>query len=164
MTQQDARPKQTQFWLVKTEPQTFSIEDLRRSPNHTTRWDGVRNYQARNFLRDALQVGDGVLIYHSMAKPLAIVGRGVVVRSGYPDPSQYDPESPSFDPRAVEAAPRWFSVDIQWQCTFAVPVQRAALIACGQLDDLMLLARGSRLSVQPVAARAWGLILAMGEG
>ncbi len=155
---------QRAFWLLKTEPKTFSLADLKASPKHTTRWDGVRNYQARNHLRDDLKVGDGVLIYHSCAAPLSIVGTAEVVRSGYPDPSQFDPESPYFDGDATKSAPRWWCVDVQWRSTFASPVLRSELAHRPECADFMLLRRGSRLSVQPVPERAWGLILALSQG
>lgn len=151
-------------WLLKTEPETFSLADLHGAPKRTTRWDGVRNYQARNFLRDSMQVGDPVLIYHSRTQPLAIVGTAEVTRAGYPDPSQFDPQSPYFDPLARETAPRWFCVDIVWRSTFAEPVTRAKLLGRPECDDMVLLKPGSRLSVQPVSSRAWGLILALAQG
>lgn len=157
-----AQPPQS-FWLVKTEPNTFSHQDLYASPERTTRWDGVRNYQARNFLRDGMQLGDGVLVYHSCTKPLAIVGTAQVTRTAYPDPSQFDPKSPYFDAAAAHEAPRWYCVDLSWRSTFARPVTRDALSVHPECDDMWLLRPGSRLSVQPVSPGAWGLILALAQ-
>jgi len=162
MSPTQTRPRQ--YWLLKTEPQTFSIDDLRRAPKQTTPWDGVRNYQARNILRDAMAVGDGVLIYHSCAKPLAIVGRAEVTSDSYPDPSQFDPQNPYFDGAATAQNPRWFARDITFVEAFKRPVLRDVLAHLPQCADLPLLRRGSRLSVQPVAHAAWGLILALSEG
>jgi len=156
------RPRQ--YWLLKTEPHTFSIDDLRCAPKQTTPWDGVRNYQARNILRDAMAVGDGVLIYHSCAKPLAIVGRAEVTSPSYPDPSQFDPQSPYFDGAATEQKPRWFARDITFKEAFTRPILRDLLAQMPECADLMLLRRGSRLSVQPVPDHAWGLILALSGG
>jgi predicted RNA-binding protein with PUA-like domain len=152
------------YWLLKTEPHTFSLDDLRRSPKQTTTWDGVRNYQARNILRDAMAVGDGVLIYHSCAQPLAIVGRAEVTSPSYADPSQFDPLSPYFDGAATAQKPRWFARDITFKEAFGRPVLRHTLAQMPEFADLMLLRRGSRLSVQPVSEDAWGLILALRGG
>lgn len=160
----DAAAEAANYWLLKTEPESFSIADLQAAPKQTTRWDGVRNYQARNLLRDSLQVGDGVFIYHARAKVLAIVGTAVVSRAGYPDPSQFDAHSPYADASSPPQAPRWYAVDVRHRATFARPVSRDSLIRHGGFADLMLLRRGVRLSVQPVSARAWGLILALGRG
>ena len=151
-------------WLLKTEPHVFSLDDLKGAKDRTTRWDGVRNYQARNLLRDALKLHDPVLIYHSSTKPLAIVGTARVVREGYPDPTQFDPSSPYHDPGAKPQAPRWYAVDVQYTGHFTVPVLRTTLAQHPELCDLPLLQKGQRLSVQPVPPQAWGLILALGGG
>jgi len=146
-------------WLFKSEPGTYSIDDLARDGR--TSWEGVRNYQARNLLRDELQVGDPVLFYHSSAKPLAIVGLARVVRSGYPDPSAADPSSEHHDPAQDPAVPRWYTVDLEFVAKFAEPVTRDALLARPELAGMMLLQRGSRLSVQPVTDAEWRCVLGL---
>lgn len=151
------------FWLVKTEPTSFSIEALAASPRQTTCWDGVRNYQARNMLRDDIAIGDGVLIYHSRRPPMAIVGTARVTRAGYPDPSQFDPNDDHFDPQSPSDAPRWFGVDIRLDKIFDRPVTRPQLREVPQLATLMVLQQGSRLSVQPVHAAHWAIICRMGQ-
>jgi predicted RNA-binding protein with PUA-like domain len=148
-----------QFWLFKSEPDVFSIDDLARAPRQTTCWDGVRNYQARNFLRDSIQIGDGVLFYHSSSDPLAIVGTARVVRAGYPDQTAFDAKSPHFDPKSDPANPTWYMVDIQLEAVFPEPLPRARLQKLPALKTMMLLQRGSRLSVQPVSAAEWQTIL-----
>lgn len=139
-----------QYWLFKSEPNTFSFDDLRKAPDQTTLWDGVRNYQARNFLRDQVQVGDTVLFYHSSTQPLAIAGTAKVVRTGYPDPTQFDEDGPYFDPKATVQAPRWYVVDVQADLTFDAPVTRAELAEIPECGKMVLLQKGSRLSIQPV--------------
>lgn len=154
----------TGYWLVKTDPETFGLADLRTSPARTTRWDGVRNYQARNFLRDAMKTGDGVLLYHSSVEPPAVVATSVVVRPGYPDPTQFDRSSPGFDPAATPDAPRWFAVDLRLDEEFASPVSLARLRAEKGLANMVLLRKGSRLSVQPVTREEWRIVLRLGRG
>lgn len=146
------------FWLFKSEPTEFSIDDLARSPKQTTCWDGVRNYQARNLLRDDMQVGDGVLFYHSSTDPTAVVGLCEITRAGYPDHTQFDPKSPHFDPKAKAAEPRWFMVDIRLVATLARPMSLEELRTKKGLEKMVLLQRGSRLSVQPVTAAEWQVI------
>lgn len=146
------------YWLMKTEPSTFSISDLQECPKHTTAWEGVRNYQARNLLRDEFQVGDGVLFYHSSCDEPAIMGTANVVRAGYPDPSQFDRKSKYFDDKADLKGPRWFLVDIQLEKIFKNPVALMTLRTIPELKDMMLLKRGSRLSVQPVTGKEWKVI------
>jgi predicted RNA-binding protein with PUA-like domain len=148
-----------QFWLFKSEPDVFSIDDLARAPRQTTCWDGVRNYQARNFLRDSIQIGDGVLFYHSSSDPLAIVGTARVVRAGYADQTAFDPKNPHFDPKSDPADPTWYMVDIQLETIFSEPLRREQLQKSPALKTMMLLQRGSRLSVQPVSAAEWQTIL-----
>ncbi len=150
------------FWLFKSEPSTFSLKDLQHSPGKTTVWDGVRNYQARNMLRDAIGVGDGVLFYHSCVQPMAVMGTAKVVRAGYPDPSQFHPQSKYFDPAASADAPRWYSVDIQYEATCAQPVTLAALRQHPELEHMVLLRPGSRLSVTPVSAAEWRVVRRLG--
>jgi predicted RNA-binding protein with PUA-like domain len=133
------------YWLLKSDPEEFGLADLERSPRRTTCWSGVRNYQARNLLRDELRCGDSVLFYHSQANPPAIVGTASVVREGYPDPTQ--------DP----ADPRWFAVDIRFESELRRPVTLPELRAARGLEKMVLLHR-SRLSVQPVTAAEWRII------
>jgi predicted RNA-binding protein with PUA-like domain len=138
------------YWLVKTEPSSYSIEDLAAEPNQTTHWHGVRNYQARNFMRDEMRVNDEVLIYHSNAKPPAVVGVGRVVREAYPDDSAFDPSSPYHDDASTPDEPRWFMVDLQLVERFADPIPLETLRGEKKLEGMELLRKGSRLSVQPV--------------
>ena len=153
-----------QFWLFKSEPDVFSLADLQSSPKKTTCWDGVRNYQARNLLRDAMHPGDGVLFYHSRVEPMVVAGTARVVRGGYPDPSQFNAKSRYFDLDANPETPRWFAVDIQYESTFPHPVTRDDLREVPELADMMLLKRGSRLSVQPVSPLQWKVICRLGKG
>jgi len=140
------------YWLVKTEPEEYSIQDLAAEPDQTTAWDGVRNYQARNYLRDGMRVGDRVLVYHSNTEPLAIVGLARVVRDAYPDVSAFDRKSAYFDPKSKAESPTWVNVDLKLDRIFAEPVTLAQLRADPALAGMELLRRGSRLSVQPVSA------------
>jgi predicted RNA-binding protein with PUA-like domain len=149
------------YWLFKSDPDTFGWDALLRSPLRTTRWDGVRNYQARNTLRDEVREGDGVLFYHSQTDR-AVVGTAQVVRGGYPDPTQFDPGSPGHDPDSPKDAPRWFAVDIRAEDPLPVPVTLEAMRAAPALRDFPLLRRGQRLSVLPVSAREWEAVLRLG--
>jgi predicted RNA-binding protein with PUA-like domain len=150
------------YWLMKSEPRVFSIDDLAAAKDQTTRWDGVRNYQARNLLRHDVTVGDGVIFYHSSADPPAAAGTAKVVRAGYPDPTQFDPRDGHFDRDSQRDDPRWFSVDVRFESKFTHPVTLPELRAAPALNDMVLLRRGSRLSVQPVTAAEWKQILKMG--
>jgi predicted RNA-binding protein with PUA-like domain len=143
---------------MKSEPNAFSIEDLANSPKRTTSWDGVRNYQARNFMR-AMHVGDEVLFYHSNADPPAVVGIAEVVKTAYPDETQFDRDSHHFDPASTRTAPRWDMVDIRHRRTFPAPVTLDRLREEPRLKGMVLLRKGSRLSVQPVTASEWALVL-----
>jgi len=147
------------FWLLKTEPESFSIADLAAEPNQTTCWDGVRNYQARNFLRDDFKCGDQVLIYHSNANPPSIAGVAVVVRESYPDHTSWDPEDHHFDPKSSPQNPRWFMVDVKLVEVFAEPIGLPNLREMPALANMELLRKGSRLSVQPVSQREFEAIL-----
>jgi predicted RNA-binding protein with PUA-like domain len=148
---------------MKSEPDVFSIDDLAKAKNQTTGWDGVRNYQARNLLRDEIAVGDGVLFYHSSVDPPAVAGLARVVRAGYPDPTQFDPKSDYYDKDSPRDAPRWFSVDIAFDRRLARPVTLPELRDESALAEMVLLRRGSRLSVQPVTPAEWKRIVAMSE-
>jgi predicted RNA-binding protein with PUA-like domain len=150
------------YWLMKSEPSVFSIDDLAAAKEQTTRWDGVRNYQARNLLRHDIAVGDGVIFYHSSADPPAAAGTAKVVRAGYPDPTQFDPRDGHFDRDSQRDDPRWFSVDIKFDSKFTRPVTLPELRAAPALKDMVLLRRGSRLSVQPVTAAEWKQIVKLG--
>jgi len=148
------------FWLFKTEPQTFSIQDLQARPKQTAPWDGVRNYQSRNMLRDLVQLGDRVLIHHSSTKSPAIAGVAIVVQAGYPDPTALDPTSPYFDARSSRESPRWYAVDVQLEQIFPRPLSLSELRTLPELKAMMLLKRGARLSIQPVTADEFQAILA----
>lgn len=149
-------------WLLKTEPESFSIDDLAASPNRTTCWDGVRNYQARNFLRDDFRVGDRVLFYHSNASPPAVMGVAEVVGESYPDPTALDPRHHHYDPGATAENPRWVMVDVRLVEKFARPVSLDELRQQPSLARMELLRRGSRLSVQPVTAEEYAIVVGMG--
>lgn len=152
------------YWLLKTEPNTFSIQDLAASPRRTTHWDGVRNYQARNFMRDDMRVGDGVLVYHSNANPPAVVGTATVVRAGYPDGTAFDPKDPHFDPKSNPVEPTWFRMDIRLDAIFEAPLPLDSLRSTAALKDMELLRKGSRLSVQPVRKSEFETILKLASG
>ncbi len=143
------------YWLFKSEPDVYSIGDLKAAPKQTTCWDGVRNYQARNLLRDEVRKGDQVLFYHSQAKPLAVVGTTEVVRDGYPDHTAFDANGPHFDARSNSDNPVWYMVDIRLINVFPEPVTLESIRLCKKLAEMALLQRGSRLSIQPVTASEW---------
>ena len=149
------------FWLVKSEPGAYSFDDLLNEEDQIAEWDGVRNYTARNTMRDDMQVGDGVLFYHSNAKPTAVVGYATVVKSGYPDDTAWDPDSEHPDPRSTPDNPVWYMVDIKAENKFRSPVTLQQIKAHGDLKD-MVLVNNSRLSVQPVTNREWKIILTLG--
>ncbi len=139
------------YWLFKSEPDAYSIDDLERDGK--THWDGVRNYQARNFMRDDARVGDLVLYYHSRVQPMAVVGVARVCREAYPDFTQFDEDSRYYDPKATEDDPRWFMVDVEFVTRFEEPVTLAELKADAALDGMRVTMKGQRLSVQPVEER-----------
>ena len=153
-----ARPRR--YWLFKSEPESYSFAQFERDGR--TFWHGVRNYQARNLLRDDIQVGDGVLFYHSNAEPMAIVGIAEVVRGGYPDPTAFEPNSDYYDADSDPSDPTWFLVDIACRAAMRTPVTRELCKQEPALADMVLLQRGSRLSVQPVTADEWRTILRLG--
>jgi len=138
------------YWLMKSEPNCFSLDDLKACPGGIDHWDGVRNYQARNFLRDEIREGDGVLFYHSNIPNPAIVGVARVVRDGYPDHTALDPRNDHFDPRSSEDNPIWFMVDVQYLEEFKYPLSREDLRLHPLLARMDVLKKGNRLSVQPV--------------
>jgi predicted RNA-binding protein with PUA-like domain len=151
--------KAQKYWLVKTEPESFSIHDLAKAPNKTTCWSGVRNYQARNFLRDEMRLGDRVLIYHSSTDPPAIVGTGTISREGYPDHTAWDKNDDHYDPASTAERPRWFMVDIRLEQVFQQPLSLDKLRSVAALKNMELLRKGSRLSVQPVREAEFNTIL-----
>jgi predicted RNA-binding protein with PUA-like domain len=157
-----ARPRR--YWLVKSEPAVFSFDDLLASPARTTCWDGVRNYQARNSMRDDMRVGDQVFFYHSNADPTAIVGVCEVVREAYPDHTALDPADPHFDPKSRADAPTWMMVDLRAVAPLGRPLALAELKAVKGLERMVLLQKGSRLSVQPVTADEWNVVMKLGGG
>ena len=150
------------YWLVKSEPDVFSFDDLRKAPNQTSGWDGVRNFAARNFLRDGMKRGDRVFFYHSSTDPQAIVGICEVVREAYPDPTAFDRKHDQFDPQSDAKNPKWFMVDLRAVAPLARPVTLAAIKARPELAQ-MALVRIGRLSVSPVTRTEWETISAMGS-
>jgi len=150
------------FWLMKSEPGCFSLGDLRESPSGTSPWDGVRNYQARNLLRDEIAPGDGVLFYHSNIAEPAIVGVARVVKGGYPDHTALDPRADHFDPKATPDKPIWYMVDVQYVATLEAPLSRDDLRRHPDLEGMGVLRKGNRLSVQPVTGVEWQTVLALG--
>ena len=146
------------FWLMKSEPREVSVDDALAAPDATVAWTGVRNYQARNFMRDGMHVDDGVLFYHSSCAEPGIVGIARVASGAYTDPTQFDPQSPYFDPASKPEAPRWLMVDVQVlrkTCNLNLP----ALRADAELQELLVLKKGSRLSITPVEPAHWDVIL-----
>jgi predicted RNA-binding protein with PUA-like domain len=146
------------YWLVKSEPNTFSIDDLAHAPCQTTCWDGVRNYQARNFMRE-MAVGDHVVFYHSNAEPAAIVGSAEVVRMVYPDDTQFDTRSDHYDASSTADRPTWEMVDLKFREKFPVSLSLQQLRREPRLKGMVLLRKGSRLSVQPVTKAEWKVIV-----
>ncbi|HQQ64021.1 MAG TPA: EVE domain-containing protein, partial [Pseudomonadales bacterium] len=140
---------------MKSEPDTFGIDDLQQRPQQTEPWDGVRNYQARNMMRDEMQVGDQVFFYHSNCAEPGIVGIAQVVKAGYPDVTALDPESKYFDPKASRDNPRWFRVDVKFVKKFRRTISLSELKQQPQLEGMAVLARGSRLSITPVTEQQW---------
>lgn len=148
------------YWLFKSEPNTYSIDDF--AADRSDWWDGIRNYQARNFMRDAMQVGDGVLFYHSSCPQPAVVGVAQVSRPAKPDASQYDREHPYYDPRVPADKPRWWYVQITFVGKFSKAVALSALRQHPDLADMHILRRGNRLSITPVSESEWNIINALG--
>lgn len=150
-----------QYWLMKSEPDEFGIDDLERSPDGTAHWDGVRNYQARNMMRDQMRKGDQVFFYHSNTAVPGIVGIAEVVREGYPDHTAFDPEDPHHDPRSDPGNPRWFMVDVRFRRRLDRTIPLRELKADPALADMPLVRRGNRLSVMPVTEEQWRHILSL---
>ncbi len=147
-------------WLVKSEPSVFSFDDLMREPDRTTRWHGVRNYQARNLMRE-MRVGDAVLYYHSACEPPHLAGVARVAREAYPDDSAWDPRSEYHDPGSTPERPRWFMVDVQGERALPATVTLAELKANPRLTAMKVVQKGQRLSVQPVTAEEYAEVVRM---
>ncbi len=151
-----------QYWLMKSEPHVFSLEDLKNAPNSTTHWDGVRNYQARNFMRDQMKIGDLVLYYHSNCDEIGVVGVAEVCKESYPDHTALDPDSHYFDPKSSQENQRWFMVDIKWEQAFKRTVTLQEMKATPELESMRVIQRGMRLSVQPVEKVHFDKVVEMG--
>jgi len=150
------------FWLMKSEPAECSIDDLAAAPHQTVPWFGVRNYQARNFMRDAMRIGDGVLFYHSSCAEPGVAGIAAVASAPYPDATQFDPKSPYFDPKSDPAAPRWLLVDVRLRRkTPLLSLKRMRELP--QLRTMLLLKPGNRLSITPVTEAEWHAVRALLE-
>ena len=155
-------PPRRRYWLMKSEPDVYSFTDLMKDKQQTTLWDGVRNYQARNFMRDQMKVGDGVLFYHSNAKPPGVAGLAEVASESYPDPTQFDPADSHFDPKSKPEDPRWVVVDVKGVQELPRMVPLDELKADPKLADMAVVQRGSRLSIQPVTAAEWARVKKLG--
>ena len=146
-------------WLFKADPKDYSIDDLANEPNQTTSWDGIRNYMARNLLRDEIKKGHEILLYHSNANPKGIVGLGKVVRSAYPDDTALDQSSVYYDPKSTKDNPIWYMVDVKLVEMFPKVIELRELKETKGLEEMMLTQRGSRLSIQPVRKSEWKIIM-----
>jgi predicted RNA-binding protein with PUA-like domain len=149
------------YWLMKSEPDVFGIDDLRQRARQTEHWDGVRNYQARNMLRDQMKKGDKAFFYHSNCKEPGIVGIMEIVRQGYPDDSAWNPKSPHYDLKSTPSHPRWYMVDVRYQRKLRRCITLQELKGHSELADLALLKRGSRLSIMPVTPDQWNFALSL---
>jgi predicted RNA-binding protein with PUA-like domain len=145
------------YWLMKSEPDEASIDHLAHAPTKTLPWTGVRNYQARNFMRDQMQLGDGVLFYHSSCPEPGIAGIAKVCSTAYPDPTQFDPKSDYYDPKSTQETPRWMLVDVEFVKKTPL-ISLATLREHEALADMQVLARGNRLSITPVTEAQWRFI------
>lgn len=152
----------TGYWLAKTEPDVYSIDDFARDGE--TEWDGVRNYQVRNFMRDRMNPGEKVLIYHSNTAVLGVYGVAEVAGPAHPDSTQFDPESRYFDPKSTPANPRWWCPDLRYLETFPVPVTRPMMKETPGLERINVMRRGMRLSVMPVTKAEFEIVLRLGRG
>ena len=152
-----------QYWLMKSEPDEVSIDDVMSAKGKTVPWFGVRNYQARNFMRDAMKVGDGVLFYHSSCPEPGIAGIAEVVSGPYPDATQFDPKSHYYDAKATQEQPRWISVDVKGVRKTRL-LSLAEMRSLPQLEDMVVLQKGSRLSITPVTDAQWKHVMALLKG
>jgi len=151
------------YWLMKSEPDVFGIDHLAARPQQTEPWDGVRNYQARNMMRDEMKVGDQIFFYHSNCDEPGIVGLMEVVKEGYPDHTAFDPEQKYYDPKSDPKKPRWFMVDVRYRCHLRRNIQLKELrqYAEGPLEGMPLVRKGNRLSIMPVTREQWAFILSL---
>lgn len=149
-------------WLLKSEPEVFGFDHLLAAPDRTTCWDGIRNYQARNYMRDEMRVGDRAFFYHSNAEPAGVAGIVEVVREAYPDPTAFDPASEYFDPKSRPEAPTWLMVDVRAVEPLPTLVTLDAMRAAPGLADMLALRRGNRLSVTPVTPEEWRVVCELG--
>lgn len=156
-------PKAIKYWLMKSEPECYSIDDLASEKNKTTCWDGVRNYQARNFMRDDMKKGDKVLFYHSNAKPPGVAGVATIAQESYPDFTAFDPKDKHFDPKSKQENPRWFMVDVKFEKKLKRLVSLDELRGVKSLEGMVLLQKGSRLSVQPVTKKQFETVCQQAE-
>ena len=150
------------YWLFKSEPNAYSFTDLMSEPDGWAEWDGVRNYQARNYMRDDMKVGDGILFYHSAVKPMAVVGVASIVKEGYDDFHGLDPNDDHYDPKATPENPIWSMVDIHGERALAQPITLDEIRANPKLKDMLLIRKGMRLSIQPVTKEEFDEVCAMG--
>ncbi len=155
-------PRATKYWLMKSEPNTYSIDDLAKEKTKTTCWEGVRNYQARNKMRDEMKMGDLVLFYHSSADPAGVAGTAKVVKEAYPDFTAFDPKSKYYDPKSKQDEPRWFMVDVKLEKKFKRLVPLDEMRDHKALKDMVLF-KNSRLSVQPVTKKEFDTIVGLGK-
>lgn len=151
-----------QYWLMKTEPNVFSFEDLKSRPKQTEPWDGIRNYQARNFMRDQMRPGDAVLFYHSRSDEAGIVGLAEVASVPYPDATAQDSTSKYYDPKATPENPRWVLVDVRYKADFKQPVSLRQIKETPELSEMKVVQRGQRLSIQPVEKKHFELVCKLG--
>ena len=149
------------YWLMKSEPSVFGIDDLKAKPQRTSFWDGVRNYQARNFMRDGMKKGDKVFFYHSSCPEPGIVGIATIAREAYPDATAFDKKSPYYDPKSTPDKPIWIGVDVKFVKQFKRVISLEELKQEPQLDGFTLLRRGNRLSVMPVSEEHWNVVLGL---
>lgn len=149
------------YWLVKSEPDEFSIDDLYARPKRTEHWDGVRNYQARNYMRDGMKKGDEVFFYHSNCEVPGIVGIARVVKEAYPDHTAFDPDDPHYDPKSDPDNPRWLMVDVKYVRKLERTIALSELKENPKLEGMALVRKGNRLSVMPVTEQQWRAVLAM---
>lgn len=150
------------YWLFKSEPDVFSIEDLKKSKNGTASWEGVRNYQARNFLRDDVKKGDLVLFYHSSVEPMAVAGVCEVVKEGYIDHFAFDKKSDYFDPKSKADKPQWYMVDVKFKSMFKKPITLKEIKSYKELANMRLIQKGGRLSIQPITKEEFDFICKLG--
>lgn len=149
--------KAKKYWLMKSEPDVFSIDHLKK--DKTTLWEGVRNYQARNYMMNDMSVGDEVLFYHSSTDPSGIVGLATVSKKAMPDESQFNKKSEYFDPKATQEKPIWFCVEVKYKSTFKNPLTLHEIKAIDALNDMLVIKKGSRLSIQPVTEKDFNYIV-----